>query len=134
MFMLNNGGAMALATVPDVCKTPAPPAGPVPIPYPNMADTSMADPGGLVPKVLVDFKPAMNMSTKVLMTSGDEAGVAGGVASSKIKGEMNFIDGSLKVMVGGKPAVRVTCQTMHNAKNSMGMVSKPSQTKVLVPG
>ena len=66
MFMLNNGGAMALATVPDVCKTPAPPAGPVPIPYPNMADTSMADPGGLVPKVLVDFKPAMNMSTKVL--------------------------------------------------------------------
>lgn len=134
MFMLNNGGAMAMATVPDICKTPAPPAGPVPVPYPNMAETSMADPGGLVMKVLVDHKPAMNMSTKVLMTSGDEAGVAGGVGSGKIKGEMTFIDGSTKVMVGGKPAVRVTCQTMHNANNTMGSVTKPSQTKVLVMG
>jgi hypothetical protein len=134
MFMLNNGGAMAMASVPDVCKTPAPPAGPVPIPYPNMAETTMADPGGLVMNVLVDLKPAMNMSSKVLMTSGDEAGVAGGVVSGKMKGEMTFIDGSMKVMVGGKPAVRVTCQTLHNAKNTMGTMIKPSQVIVLVNG
>jgi len=87
MYMLNNGGAMALSTVPDMCKTPVPPAGPVPLPYPNAADTSAADPGGLVMDVLVDGMPAMNMSSKVLMTSGDEAGVAGGVTSGKVKGE-----------------------------------------------
>ena len=134
MYMLNNGGAMAMATVPDVCKTPAPPAGPIPIPYPNMADTKMADTGGLVPKVLLDMKPAMNMSSKVLMTSGDEAGAAGGVVSGKMKGEMAFINGSMKVMVGGKPAVRVTCQTLHNANNTMGTVTAPSQVKVMVLG
>ncbi|MNQ55284.1 PAAR motif protein [compost metagenome] len=132
MFMLTSGGAMAMSTVPDICKTPAPPAGPVPIPYPNMADTSAADPGGLVKEVLVDGMPAMNMSSKVLITSGDEAGVAGGVTSGKVKGEMKFTNGSSKVTVGGKPAVRVTDQTMHNANNTMGMFSKPSQTDVLV--
>ncbi len=132
MYMLNNGGAMAMSTVPDICKTPVPPAGPVPLPYPNTADTSAADPSGLVMDVLVDGMPAMNMSSKVLMTSGDEAGVAGGVTSSKVKGDMIFIDGSAKVMVAGKPAVRVTCQTMHNANNTMGTVSQPSQTAVLV--
>lgn len=134
MYMLDNGGAMAMCTAPDVCKTPAPPAAPVPMPYPNTADTNMADPGGLVMDVLLGVKPTMNMSSKVLMTSGDEAGAAGGVVSAKIKGEMKFIDGSMKVMVGGKPAVRVTSQTLHNANNTMGTVSAPSQVKVMVPG
>ncbi|WP_339560938.1 DUF4150 domain-containing protein [Pseudomonas sp. EA_65y_Pfl1_P113] len=133
MFMLNNGGAMANSTVPDVCKTPSP-AGPIPMPYPNIAETSMADPGGLVPEVLVAAMPAMNLMSKVILSNGDQAGVAGGVVSSKIMGEMAFIDGSAMVMVGGKPAVRVTCQTSHNGSppNTMGIVAAPSQTEVLV--
>ncbi|WP_339419303.1 MULTISPECIES: DUF4150 domain-containing protein [unclassified Pseudomonas] len=127
---------MANSTAPDVCKTPVPPAGPVPIPYPNIAETSMADPGGLVPEVLVAAMPAMNMMSKVTMTNGDQAGVAGGVICGKIMGEMAFIDGSAMVMVGGKPAVRVTCQTTHNGSppNTIGVVSAPSQTQVLVLG
>lgn len=135
MFMLNNGGAMANSTVPDMCKTPTP-AGPVPMPYPNIAETSMADPGGLVPQVLVAGMPAMNMMSKVLLSNGDQAGAAGGVVSSKISGEMAFIDGSAMVMVGGKPAVRVTCQTTHNGSppNTMGIVCAPSQTQVMVLG
>jgi len=136
MFMLNNGGAMASATVPDVCQTPAVPS-PIPMPYPNMAETSMADPGGLVPEVLVDAMPALNQMSKIMLSNGDQAGAAGGgVVSAKIMGEMAFIDGSTMVMVGGMPAVRVSCQTTHNGApaNTIGMVSVPSQTAVLVLG
>lgn len=135
MFMLNNGGAMANSTTPDVCKTPSP-AGPVPMPYPNIADTRMADPGGLVKEVLIAGMPAMNQMSKVSLSNGDQAGVAGGVVSAKIMGEMAFVNGSNQVMVGGKPAVRVTCQTTHNGSppNTMGMVSAPSQTQVMVLG
>jgi hypothetical protein len=134
MYMLNNGGASAMASVPDVCKTPTP-AGPVPTPYPNIATTDMADPGGLVPEVLITAMPALNQMSKILMSQGDEGGVAGGgVVSAKIMGEMAFINGSTKVMAGGMPAVRVTCQTTHNGAppNSTGVVSIPSQTAVMV--
>ena len=36
-----NAGGMCMG-FPDVCKTPIPPAGPVPIPYPNMAMVNQA--------------------------------------------------------------------------------------------
>jgi Domain of unknown function (DUF4150) len=134
MFMLNNGGATAMATVPDICQTPAAPS-PIPVPYPNMASTDMTDPDGLVPEVLVDAMPALNMMSKILLSEGDTAGSAGGgVVSAKVMGEMAFIDGSAVVMVGGLPAVRVTCLTEHNGSpaNTVGVVSVPSQTAVLV--
>jgi hypothetical protein len=133
MYMLNNGGAIATASQPDVCKT-ATPAGPVPMPYPNIADTSMADPGGLVNDVLIAGMPAMNQMSKVTSSNGDEAGAQGGVVSGKIMGEMTFTDGSTKVMVGGKPAVRVTTQTLQNGApgNTIGVVSAGSQTLVTV--
>lgn len=134
MFMLSSGGAMCLA-VPDVCKVPTP-AGPVPTPFPNQGTTQMADPGALVKKVLVANMPALNQATKILMTSGDEAGTAGGVSSSKIKGNVAFQKGSAKVMVGGKPALRVGDPTGHNGApvNALGSVVKPSQSKVMVMG
>ena len=132
MFILNNGGAIANSTVPDVCKTPTA-SGPVPIPYPNIADTRMADPSGLVNKVLLGSMPALNLKSKIVLSNGDQAGSVGGVSSNKIMGEMTFITGSQKVMLGGKPAVRVTSQTTHNGspQNTIGMVSAPSQTKVM---
>jgi hypothetical protein len=106
----------------------------MPMPFPNTADTSMADPGGLVVPVLVAGLPAMNFMSKVLLSSGDQGGVGGGIISGKIMGAMAFLNGSAKVMVGGMPAVRVTCQTAHNGTppNTVGMVSAPSQTLVMV--
>lgn len=132
MFMLNNGGATCNA-MPDVCKTPTP-AGPVPIPYPNIASTNMCDPGGLVNKVLLVNMPAINLATKVMLSNGDQAGAAGGVVSNKMMGETQFMLGSMKVMVGGKPAVRLTAMTGQNGSppNSVGTVIAPSQTKVMV--
>lgn len=133
MFMLTSGGGKATSTAPDVCQTPSP-TGPMPVPYPNLADMSMADPGGLVRDVLVAGMPAMNQMSKVPMSNGDQAGAGGGVISKKIMGEMIFTSASQQVNVGGKPAVRVTCQTSHNAKNTQGLASIPGQTQVMVLG
>ncbi|MGU3305677.1 DUF4150 domain-containing protein [Pseudomonas sp. M5A4_2d] len=133
MFMLTNDGAVATATAPDMCNTPTP-TGPLPMPYPNIADTRMADPGGLMSNVLVMGMPAMTLMSKVTISNGDQPGAAGGLLSGRIMGEMTFLNASTCVTVGGKPAVRVTCLTGHNGapQNTVGMVSAPGQTKVLV--
>ena len=66
---------------PDVCLTPTP-AGPVPIPYPNMGlePTDVV----FVPNVLMTCAPAHNLATMPVMTNGDNAGVATGVASGTV--------------------------------------------------
>lgn len=65
-----NGMAMAVA-VTDVCKTPSP-AGPVPIPYPNIAMLNMANPGNVVKKVVVLGMPAFNVKTQTTLSNGDQ--------------------------------------------------------------
>src|SRR4029079_14275537 len=73
---------------PDVCKTPTP-AGPVPIPYPNIgkaADTSSGP-----KKVTCDGSMPMVKGAQYRMTAGDEAGSAGGVVSGVIKGVAEFM-------------------------------------------
>jgi hypothetical protein len=134
MFMLNIGGAVCMATVPDVCLTPAAPS-PVPVPYPNIATTDMADPGSIVENVLVVGMPAMNQASTILLSNGDQGGTAGGgVACAEIMGETAFVTGSPTVMVGGPPGVRLTCLTTQNSNNTIGLVSAPSQTVVLLLG
>ena len=132
MFALTNGGGMLTANVPDVCKTPTPPVGPIPIPYPNMAQCSLANPGTLCKKVMVGGALACNMGTKTTLSNGDEAGVAGGVASNSFIGEAAFVQGSTKVRLEGKGAVRVGDPTTHNKNNTMGAATAPSQTKVMM--
>lgn len=132
MFALSNAGAQTIATAPDVCLTPAAPS-PIPVPYPNIATSTMADPGGIVETVLLVAMPALNQATKILMSNGDEAGTAGGgVASHKIMGEAAFTMGSTKVMIGGKPGVRLSCMTTQNNANTVGIVASPSQTVVML--
>lgn len=132
MFALTNGGAQAVANVPDVCLTPAAPS-PIPVPYPNMASTAMADPGSIVEKVLISAMPALNLGSKLLMSNGDEAGTAGGgVATHRVMGETRFTMGSTKVMIGGKPGVRLSAMTTQNNANTMGLVASPSQAVVML--
>ena len=78
-----NGNCLA---VPDTCKTPAPPAPPVPTPYPNMGMLMQATPPTCSKKVKVIAMPVVLLGTKIPMSSGDDAGVAGGVVSGTIKG------------------------------------------------
>ena len=110
-------GGMSIA-FPDVCKTPAPPAGPIPIPYPNIGKSSDASKGSK--KVKVDKKMPMVKGAKYSMSAGDEAGSAGGVVSSKTKGECEFMMYSFDVKFEGKNVCRMGDPLFHNKKNIMG--------------
>ncbi len=114
---------------PDVCLTPTP-AGPVPIPYPNIAAGPMAVPP--VPNVLFMCTPAHNMSTVVPMTNGDNAGVATGVASGMVMGPSRHLTAAFTMLVGGMPATRMTSMALQNSTNCPGARLVPSQVKVLV--
>ena len=97
---------------PDACKTPTP-AGPVPIPYPNIAMSTDTADGSTTVKV--DGNPIMLQGSNYKMSSGDEAGSAMGVASSKIKGKAEPVNQSMDVKVDGKGVFRLTDPMTHNA-------------------
>lgn len=133
MFANNSLAALNTSTVPDVCKTPSP-AGPVPIPYPNLATSVMH-----VPSVFnVMFGPGLaeNLLTVGTVSQGDTAGVAGGVVSSTMMGPDRYLMGSLKVLAGGIFAARLTSLTGMNGMpfNTVGMTVTPAQCRVLLLG
>ena len=101
---------------PDVCKTPTP-AGPVPIPYPNIAMSSDTAQGSK--KVKCDGNPICLENSNFKMSTGDEAGTAGGgVVSNKIKGKAEFVNFSFDVKVEGKGVARALDLMLHNDKNT----------------
>lgn len=111
-------GSGGMSTVmPDVCKTPTP-GGPVPIPYPNIGMASMTSGGPS--KVKVDMQMPMVQGAKYSMTSGDEAGSAGGVMCGKIKGEAEFMLYSFDVKFEGKNVCRMGDPLFQNQRNTMG--------------
>lgn len=109
----SNGVTIAF---PDVCKTPSP-AGPIPIPYPNIAKSS--DTASGTTKVKCDGNPACVKDSNFSMSTGDEAGSAGGgVASNKIKGKAEFVMFSMDVKFEGKNVCRAFDIMLHNDKNT----------------
>jgi hypothetical protein len=110
----SNGVSIAF---PDVCKTPAPPAPFVPIPYPNIAKSSDAAKGAT--KVKCDGNPVCTKDSNFSMSTGDEAGSAGGgMVSSKIKGKAEFVMTSFDVKAEGKGVARAFDIMLHNDKNT----------------
>jgi hypothetical protein len=102
---------------PDVCQTPSP-AGPVPIPYPNVGKS--ADTMGGPTTVTVDGCMPMVKGAQYAMSSGDEAGTVGGVMSAMIKGPCEFMMYSFDVKFEGKNVCRLGDPLFHNKKNGMG--------------
>jgi hypothetical protein len=90
---------------PDVCKTPSP-AGPIPIPYPNIAQSSDTADG--TSTVKVDGNPVMVKGANYSKSSGDEAGTAKGIMSSKNMGKATPLLYSFDVKLDGKNAQRLT--------------------------
>jgi hypothetical protein len=90
--------------MPDVCLTPAPPAPPVPIPYPNIAMSSDTSQGSSTVKC--DGNPVMLQGSQFSTSTGDEAGSAGGVVCGVTKGKAEFILYSFDVSFDGKPVAR----------------------------
>jgi hypothetical protein len=108
----SNGTTVAF---PDACKTPTP-AGPVPIPYPNVARS--ADTAKGTETVLVEGNPVCVKDSNFSTSTGDEAGSAGGAASSKTKGKAEFVNYSFDVKFEGKNVARAFDLMLHNDKNT----------------
>jgi uncharacterized protein DUF4150 len=101
---------------PDVCKTPTP-GGPIPLPYPNIAQSSDTSQGST--SVKVDGNPICLKDSNFMISTGDEAGSAGGgVVSNKIKGKAEFVNYSFDVKVEGKNVARAFDLMLHNDKNT----------------
>jgi len=101
---------------PDVCKTPTP-GGPIPIPYPNIGMSSDTAQG--TSKVKADGNSFCVKDSNFKMSTGDEAGSAGGgIISSKIKGKAEFILFSFDVKAEGKNVCRAFDLMLHNDKNT----------------
>ena len=114
----------------DVCLTPAPPASPIPVPYPNMAPFATVNP--VTAKVLVTGSPAICQGSQTPMTVGDQAGLNGGIASGTVGGPGQFPVGSGCVQFEGKAPVRMGDPTEHNNRNAFSAVLTPSQLVVMV--
>jgi hypothetical protein len=109
----SNGVTIAF---PDVCKTPAPPAPPIPIPYPNIAKSSDTAQGSST--VTCDGNPVCVKDSNFMISTGDEAGSLMGVASNKIKGKAEFVNFSFDVQIDGKNVPRALDMMLHNDKNT----------------
>ena len=120
------GKGMSMAT-PDVCKLP-PFA--IPTPYPNIANNSMVVPTYFT--IMINCMPELNIMAQYAVTSGDEAGAMGGVASQMIVGSGKPLMGSTSYFVGGGPSWRMTAPTIHNMSNAPGTTMTPSQTFKIV--
>lgn len=108
-----NGTTIAF---PDVCKTPAPPAPPIPIPYPNIAMSSDTAKG--TKKVKVEGKPVCVKDSNFKKSTGDEAGTLKGIASNKNMGKAEFVNFSMDVQFEGKNVPRSFDLMLHNDKNT----------------
>jgi hypothetical protein len=115
----------------DICKTPAPPApAPVPLPYPNVAMSATPGPG-YTTKTLVTATPSCTKKSKILLSNGDQPGVAMGIISNRIMGMAAATAASSDVFLESGAAVR----TLDSGESNLGSKGNVSAaTFVLAPG
>jgi hypothetical protein len=112
-------GGISMATLPDVCKTPAP-GGPVPIPYPNIALSKDLAKGTKTVKA-DGGKMCANYGSEFSKSTGDEPGKLGGVKSGTFTKEATWITYSFDVKLENKGACRLTDKMFHNHQNTVNM-------------
>ena len=127
-----NGGGQCLG-MPDVCLVPAPPAPPIPTPFPNTGMVNQAEKTST--KVKFAGKEVVTKKSEISRSMGDEAGVNKGVMSGTNMDKVTFKKGSSKVKIEGQPCVHLTVMTGHNGSNAnmpAGAQVAPSQNKVII--
>src|SRR5438445_1594289 len=126
-----NGNAIAckagddkvIAAMPDVCLSPpSPPAGPVPVPYPNTSFSKDIQDGSKT--VLIKGKEVMLKDQSFHKTSplGDESatnGLGAGVVTHVITGKTYFVAWSMDVQFEGQNVDRHTDMTTSNHASPM---------------
>jgi len=98
-------GGKALATTPNVCKMPGPPAPFVPTPLPNLGTSSDDLQNGTTTVKFEGSKVAIKGAIFMSVPSGDVAsqGTGGGIISAKVQGKTEFLaPGSMDVKAEGK--------------------------------
>jgi hypothetical protein len=113
---------ISTATIPDVCNTPTP-AGPVPIPYPNIAMSSDLTEGTTT--ITADGgNMCANYGSEFCTSTGDEPGTLGGIISATFMMEATWITYSFDVKLEGKGACRLTDKMFHNHQNTVNMAGE----------
>ena len=131
-----NGGGQCFA-FPDVCKVPAPPAPPIPTPFPNIGMLTQAKGSSCSSKVKIKNKKVVTKKTEISRTSGDEAGTLKGMISSTNMDKAKYSAGVSKVKVEGNDIINQLKPSKHNGSSANappGMQVAPSQTCVIVMG
>jgi hypothetical protein len=117
-----------IASMPDVCLSPpSPPAGPVPIPYPNFAQASDTTDGS---KTVLAGGKEINLKGQSMYkkSTGDEAATKSlgmGVVSHNITGPVKHTAGSFDVKVEGAQVVRHMDLTSGNHSNPTNACMTP---------
>lgn len=122
---MSNG--ISTATIPDVCKTPTP-GGPVPVPYPNIAQSITLSSGTTTVKG--DKVMAANKGSKFSLSNGDNAGTIGGVKSNVFMKEATWLLYSFDVKMDSKNTCRLTDPMYHNSENTVNLAGVAQQSLI----
>jgi hypothetical protein len=129
----------SICAMPDVCLSPpSPPAGPIPIPYPNTATSDDTNGGSRTVKIGGSEVGLKNVST-YKSSKGDEAAtrtLGMGVVTHTIQGKMKHAAWSMDVKIEGKNAIRHMDLTTHNHINNPNIalvLNQASQNIAVTP-
>jgi hypothetical protein len=130
----------SVCAMPDVCLSPpSPPAGPVPIPYPNTAQGSDTSDGSKTVKIGGD-EAGLKNSSNYKKSTGDEGATKSlgmGVVTHTIQDRMKHAAWSMDVKFEGKNVIRHMDLTTHNhmnTQNSGSMTCNQAKEKVATIG
>lgn len=129
LSVVHAGSTGMAISFPDPCKTPTP-AGPVPIPYPNIAQSADTSKGSKTVKV--DGNPIMLKNSEFKRSSGDEAGTAKGVMSNNNMGGAKFLVYSFDVKFDGQNVSRLSDAMQTNCGTANNTVS-PAELQMPIP-
>jgi hypothetical protein len=111
----------SIAAMPDVCLSPpSPPAGPIPIPYPNTAMASDTTSGSKTTKV-GGQEAGLKNESKYKQSNGDQPATnsfGAGVITHKLAGPVKFSAWSMDVKFEGANVTRFMDLTTHNHMNA----------------
>lgn len=125
MLPASNKGVGMNMGFPDPCLTIVGVV-PTPVPYPNMAMNALA--AIFSPNIFLTMMPALNMSSLIPMTMGDEAGALNVIF--KMMGGYSM--GNPKIAINCLPGINLGCTTFGNMMNNpIGAALVPSITNVL---
>ena len=126
-----DGILRAVSTAPSFNKTPVGASTP-PLPYPTLQDLSNSV--GVVPTVRLNGKPAYVLGRSTQPSGkGDAPGLAKGVKSGTVTGEVKPVKGSTTVRFGGKAAVRHGDPCTMNGGNNPGIYCTTQVPSAVAP-